>query len=572
MRNETKNAMERIFHTLSRHPFLSLTAMCVLLFFFGFCQKESMTAMSYVYAGIVMAVIYALLLFAGRLISDRKPALVIFITASVFTAVGLMLMRCYADSPALLLWMSLFLLAVLSTLMWLTNTLSDRNFILLMIAAGVMLRLTYDLYTGWRERQHDIGYFNWTWGHANYIEYWRDNGLKLPDFDVRTKFQYYQPPLHHMLMGWFFKLLESCGMENEKACQALQFLPFLYSSLIMVVCYRIFRFVKLRGMPLVIAMAILCFHPTFVLMGGSYNNDILSVLMMLLSVMFALRWYKEPTLKRIIPIALSVGLGMMAKLSGWMVAPAIAVMFLYVFVKNIKSWKRFIGQFALFGVICAPLGLWWQFRNFMMYQVPFTYVPVISDETHPQYYGDMSAFERLFNFGDGQLSYVYPAFTEHGDPYNEFNPTVGLLKTALFDEGDKGITSLNFPQISVTGPILFWVGVALALLCTVAFVMSMISKKSGLEGIVRVFFSVMALTMLLSYYLYSFSYPFSCSLNIRFCVPLIPLFIMGLGLLLRRFSGEKLSEKIFRYTSYGLTAAFAVMSSLVYTQVALPVV
>lgn len=571
MKTDTKNSLNQIFDIVAKHPFLSLSGMCVLLFFFGYCEKSSLTGLSYVYAGAVMLVVYSYLFMIRRVGGSFQKSLLFFLTAFLFTAGGLYIMKSYDNNPVLLLWMALFLLAALCLLMWGTGSLSERNFIILMIAAGVILRLTYDLYTGWRDRQHDIGYFNWTWGHANYIEYWRDNGLKLPDFDVRSRFQYYQPPLHHMLMGWFFKLLESCGMENEKACQALQFLPFLYSSLIMVVSYRIFRLVKLKGTPLVIAMSILIFHPIFVIMGGSYNNDILSILMVMFSIMFALRWYQKPTLVRIIPIAICIGLGMMAKLSGWMIAPAVAVLFLYVFVKNIKAWKGFIGQFAVFGVICAPLGLWWQIRNLILFDVPLTYVPVISDETHPQYCGDMSVFERLFNFGDGQLSYVYPAFTEHGDPYNEFNPTVGLIKTALFDEGDNGITSINFPQISFTGPLLFWVGVALALLCTITFVMSMLSKKTGLDGIVRIFFSAAALTMLGSYYLYCFSYPFSCTLNIRFCVPLIPLFIMGLGLALRRFSGNTLPERIFRYAAYGLTAAFALSSVMVFTQIALPI-
>ena len=65
----------------------------------------------------------------------------------------------------------------------------------------------------------------------------------------------------------------------------------------------------------VTAAAIVCFHPTFVLMGGSFGNDMLSVLFILLSLLLALRWYEESTLRRILPLAFSIGLGMMAKLS-----------------------------------------------------------------------------------------------------------------------------------------------------------------------------------------------------------------------------------------------------------------
>ena len=545
--------------------------MCILLFFFGFCAKENLTTLSYVYAGTVCAVIYGLLLIIGSICRSGKETLIVFLTATVFTAGGLFLMRSLDNSPALLLWLSLFLLTLFCVLLRITDTLSDRNFIILLIMAGIMLRFMYDLYTGYRDRQHDVGYFNWTWGHANYIEHWYKNGLKLPD-DAQIKiWQYYHPPLHHWLMALLLRILTTAGMEYNKACEAIQILPLLYSSLIMAVCYRIFRYVKLRGLPLIIAMAIICFHPTFVLMGGFYNNDILCTLFMLLSIYAALRWYQQPTLRRIIPVALCVGLGMMTKLSGWMVAPAIAILFLYVFVKNIKSWTRYIGQFAVFGIISVPLGLWWQVRDLIAFKMPLTYVPFLN-EKDPQYVGGLSVTKRLFDFGNGQLDFVYEAFTDpnFGAPYNEYNPTVALMKTSLFGEGQNAISDIHFPQIAKTGPILFWIGVILALVCFVSFFVMMLSKKSGLDGFHRVFFAVFALTMLGSYYLYGFKFPFTCSMNIRFCVPLIPLFAMGLGLMLRRMSGDSMPQKIFRYSACSLTAAFAVMTCVVYSQVGMP--
>lgn len=561
-----KNSLERLFHTLAKHPYLSVVSICILLFFFGFCEKANLTVGSYIYAGVVCLAIFAGLAFLGKIGKDLKENLVIFLLSAVFAGVALFLIYYTGNSVALMLWLFLFMLALFAVILKALDQLTPRTLVMLMIAAGIMLRFVYVLYTDSKSRQHDVGFWNWTWGHANYIEYWFNNGLKLPDFDVRSIWQYYHPPLHHWLMALLLKVLTLFGMPYETACQALQILPMTYSCLIMVVCYRIFRWVKLNGLPLIIAMGVLCFHPTFVLMGGFFNNDILSVLLMLLSVVFTLRWYKEPTLKRIIPIALSIGLGMMTKLSAWMPAPAIALIFLYVFVKNIKAWKRYIGQFALFGVICAPLGLWWQIRNYLAFHVPITYVPYLSEQD-AQYCGNMTAAQRLFDFGNGQLSYVYDAFTAYGAPYNEYNPTLGLFKTALFGEGTNGVSDVNFPQIAVTGPILFWIGVILGVLCFVSFVIMMIRKDSGLDMMSRVFFCVFALTILISYYSFCFKFPFTCTMNIRYCVPLIPLFIMGLGLLLKRFSGKSLSEKILRYSSIGLTIAFAVMVCVVYTQI-----
>jgi hypothetical protein len=291
----------------------------------------------------------------------------------------------------------------------------------------------------------------------------------------------------------------------------------------------------------------------------------------MLSILFALRWYREPTLKRILPIAFCIGFGMMTKLSAWMVAPAVAVIFLYVFIKNIRSWTKFLGQFAVFGVICAPLGLWWQVRNLIVFDIPLTYVPYLGGESI-QYVGNLSPAQRLFDFGGEQISYVYQAFLyeSYGATYTEFNPTLGLIKTALFGEGANAITNIHFPQITVTGKMLFWIGTALALLCFVGFVVMMFSRRSGLDGMSRVFFGVLAITLLGSYYLFCFQFPFSCTMNIRYCTPLIPLFAMGLGLLLQRFSGDTVPQRILRYGSYVLTTAFILMICVVYAQVSIP--
>lgn len=566
MRTKSKSSLERLFHQLALHPYLSVVGMCILLFFFGYCEKANLTVGSYIYASVVSLLIFAGLAFIGKLGKDTKESVIFFLFAAAFSGVSLYLIYYMENSVALMLWLFLFLLALFAVILKHLGQLDTRTLIMLMITAGIMLRFVYVLYTDSGSRQHDVGFWNWKWGHANYIEYWYNNGLKLPDFDVRSIWQYYHPPLHHWLMAILLRGLTMFGLEYEVACQALQILPMIYSSLMMVISYRIFRWVKLEGLPLVIAMGIVCFHPTFVLMAGFFNNDLLAMLFMLLSVMFALRWYRDPTLRRIIPIALCVGLGMMTKLSAWMVAPAIAILFLYVFVKNIKAWKRYIGQFALFGVITFPLALWWQIRNFLLFKVPLTYVPYLGDQ-NVQFCGNMSVTKRLFDFGNGQLSFVYDAFTDYGAPFNEYNPTIGLFKTAIFDEGTNGVSDVNFPQIAVTGPILFWIGVVLGLLCFAAFVIMMFRKDSGLDRLTRVFFTVFSATMILCYYIYCFKFPFTCTMNIRFLVPMISLSAMGLGLLLKRFSGNSLPQKILRYGSLALTIAFSVMVCVVYTQI-----
>ena len=119
--------------------------------------------------------------------------------------------------------------------------------------------------------------------------------------------------------------------------------------------------------------------PTFFILAGSVNNDMLSVLFSLTALMLAVKWYKNPTMSGILRLALAIGLGMMTKLSVAMVAPAVAVLFAVKFFQsrfsaalshNFPRLRR-----------SRSLGLWWGVRNLIKSGVPITYVPVISKKS-----------------------------------------------------------------------------------------------------------------------------------------------------------------------------------------------
>ena len=321
------------------------------------------------------------------------------------------------------------------------------------------------------------------------------------------------------------------------------------------------------GNPLIAAMAIVCFHPTFIIFGGSYNNDMLLMPFVMGAILWGLRWYREPVMRNIIPLALCIGLGMMTKLSGWMAAPAVAFVFIVVLIRHIKKPLRYIGQYAVFGVICLPLGIWWQVRNLITSQVPLSYIPNFGEQSF-MYSGNLPLTQRLFSFGNGQLDFVYGSITIVDAPYNEYNPTLGLFKTAMFDECANSINDVHFPPIHITGPILFWISVVLFLTAFVCFVVSMVRKSGNMDGAERVYFSLLFGVELVSYYLFALAYPHSCTFNIRYCMPLIPLCAMGLALVLQRSeSSQSALSTWFRRVMYAVSGAFCCMSYIVYTQV-----
>ena len=564
MENTVKRTPADLFGFMRRHPYLLTVLLCAMLLPFGYADRANINASSCVYLGVVAGIIAAGAIF---IFNFGKTLLERFILCAVILlciTAGMLIIGLVPQKTLAISLIALIVALAAALLLRRSNSLDDMTIIMLLILLGIAIRFVYILYTGSGDRQHDPGGWGTGSGHLGYIEYWNNENFKLPDFDVRTRWQFYHPPFHHWLMAILLSLLSALGVPYQTAIEALQILPMLYSSLTMIVAYRIFRLVSLKGKPLLAAMAIMCFHPTFILYAGAFNNDMLLMLFATAAIMWGIRWFRAPVMSNIIPLALCIGLGMMTKLSGWMVAPAVALMFLIVLIRNIKKPLKYIGQFVVFGVICVPLGLWWQVRNLLLYKVPLTYVPEIGTD-NIMYSGNMSLAHRLFSLGGG---YVYTAITYHDAPYNEYNPTVGLFKTAVFDEGSNSISNLHYPRITVTGPILFWISVILFLVCFVCFIAAMVKKSSGINGAERAYFSLIFAVHLISYYMFAISYPYACTFNIRYCMPLIPLCAMGLAMILQKSETSKKPAALwFRRIMYAITAAFCAMSWLVYTQV-----
>ena len=559
-----------LFAFMRRHPYLLTILLCAILLPFSFADRASIKTGGCIWFGILIGVIAIAAIFFYNIGKNLREKLLLSAITAASVAAIMLIIGVVENKTLAIAVIALIIAAVATLFLRATYEINDRVIIAVLILLGIAIRFVYVLYTGSGDRQHDVGAWDGAAGHLGYIQYWNNNGFKLPDFDVTTQWQYYHPPLHHWLMAALLSVLTAVGAPTPAAREATQMLPMLYSCLTMIVAYRIFRMIKLKGLPLIAAMAIMCFHPTFILFGGAFNNDMLLMLFVMSAIMWGLRWFREPKMKNIIPLALCIGLGMMTKLSGWMVAPAVAVLFLIVLIRNIKMPLRYIGQYAVFGIICVPLGLWWQVRNLIMFKIPLTYVPFL-DKGLAMYSGDMSVAKRLLDFGGNQLSYVYGSITLIGAPFDEYNPTLGLFKTAMFDEGTNSICDKNFPQIAVTGPILFWISVVLFITAFVCFVYMMIKRKNNpVNGFERLYFGLIFATHLISYYMFCLAYPFSCTYNIRYCMPLIPLCAMGLALVLQNTKDNKKPIATWlRRAMYALTAAFCAMSYLVYTQVGL---
>ena len=518
---EKKRAADVFLDTVLRHPFIFVALACVLLLPLGFAQFGHITTAGIVVEALVWMLGALALIAFGNIGGNVKTNIFLIVSTVVLTG-GFSLMTGVAHSHATVLFVPVGIgLLLFGAVLHRQNRLTADRVVLLLLLLGVVARYCYCLKYGSTEMQHDIGSFSGTNGHLAYINYWYENGLTLPVFDVTTRWQFYHPPLHHMLMALLLHVFVMMGMPLDWAQEAIQILPMLYSALSMVACYRIFKLVHLKGAGLVTAMLGVCFYPTFIIWSGAYNNDMLATLLMLLSMLWTLKWAQKPSFSRILPIAVCVGCGMMSKLSAWMVAPAIAMVFLWVFIKNIKKPLPYIGQFAAFGGVCVPLGLWWGIRNLLTFHIPITYVP--DTNMNVMSVAHVPTAQRLFDFSFQQFTYPFEAFTMFGAPYNEYNPMIGLLKTSVFDEYNQG---WNFNEMATAFVLL---AALLAVLGLIGLVWFLLKKNAETDAMTRLFFVVILVTVLVSYYLFCFQFPYVCTENIRYCMVVIPILSLGLG-------------------------------------------
>ena len=406
------------------------------------------------------------------------------------------------------------------------KSIKNNATVFMLFITGFIARWFYILYTSIYDRQHDVANFDID-GHYGYINYIMNNGL-LPDFDPRTVFQFAHPPLHHLLCAWWIKLMTNVfGASIEEAAESLQYLTLLYSTVLMYVAYRIFKHLKLEGMPLCVAMAVICFHPTFIILSGSCNNDMLSIMLMAVSLLFAIKWYQGEKWRDFILSAVVVGLSVMTKSSSVLVAVPIGVLIVVKLINKIREHdiKRTVLQILSYGCISLPIGMWFHIYNLIRWEVPLFFVYPMN-ESLPMFVGNVPVLKRLFDFSPSQLSSVYQQWTTYNEAgeqitTNDYNPLISLLKTSDFGEFIGNHTFDARPEYNAVAVILFYSGAILAI-GSFIYMMYNLIKKRGTVYIERLALGAFFIAMIISFYVTSFKYPFECTMDFRY-IPLTAL-------------------------------------------------
>lgn len=451
-----------------------------------------------------------------------------------------------------------------------SKRLTDNTFVFMLIFLGVLLRCSYVLLSGLYDRQHDAGAYTGMGtsfvnpGHIGYIEYIY-KFHKLPDINPYELFAYYHPPLHHILSYVWLQLNIWLGVSEELAFENLQILPLLYSCLCMLVTWKILETLKIMGRGLFIALSFMVFHPATIIMAGSVNNDMLTILFMSLTILGTLNWIQNKDLKHLIPLALYIGLGMITKLNSAVLAIPVGLIFLMHFISVIKGKNKteilkWIKNYCIFGVVVIPIGLSWIIRNLIRFgEKPGVPVP---GETSPMYTAGFSLWQRL---GIPSLADWHFDFPFHPISAKACSNTwVIMFHTSLFAE--EYPTDLS-DILLVLCQITFLLAVILGIATAVLLIAVLFSQNTDLET--RIFLLTGYIIMLISFAAFVIIYPYTCSSDFRYVAICLVYISIALGLgnryflhMFVDFTGflEKAVPAIMHIINYGIIAVLVLIN------------
>ena len=439
--------------------------------------------------------------------------------------------------------------------------LSHEALIVLIFAAGFILKLGYVLYSDILSRQNDVAVFEegtYNFFHSGYILYIRDN-FALPNGDVREMGQFYHPPFHYFVSAVFLKAYELFLPKGTQNYEVLQALSLLWSQFAVIMIYKNVKLLGVSKEGSTIAALILSAFPTFTILAGSINNDILSILLFFTAFYFGLKWYKEGSWKNIVISAVATGLGMMTKLSVGLIAFPLGFIFIVKLFKALKAKKeggKTIANLAVFGLISAPLGLWYQIRNYLMFKVPLTYL--LRSDNRYQDVSRYSPVQRLFGFYGFPIEDYYIKLGSDGE--QDYNIFITEVKTLLFGEE-------NYRDdftMSMAGYALLIALLIMILAAAAGFVITIIKAKKSADLWEEIAMVILAVTQVGSIISFSLKYPHICSMNFRYSTPLVlcgVLFYAKIADIKLRGENKDLVTKITR----AVAVAFMVFAVIFYT-------
>lgn len=382
-----------------------------------------------------------------------------------------------------------------------------NKIIILICILAFIVRLAYIIKIPITDKQHDI---DGEYEHVSYILTIYETN-KLPD---TNQGQFYQPPLHHIISAVWLKLFDGLVKDSNTLLESLQVIPLIYSMILLFIINKLLRELKIKSKYNILILTLMAFHPTFIILSGSINNDMLSILLIFYTIYRLIKWYKKNNILNIIILALSTGFAVMAKTSGAIVSLPIIYIFILQFYREIKKEKqkgktiiKYFKLYFIFGIISLSIGLCYHIRNYILFNQPILYVLDINMQE--LYVGNYSLIER-FGIISKEIFYMY------ADPWSNYNIPTYLLKTSLFGEW-KWNQEIIFQYIY---SLALYSNIILIIISIISTIKVLILKNKK-NVVYKNLFFLLYIFNIISFISMNIKLPYGCSMDFRYIVPSI---------------------------------------------------
>lgn len=421
----------------------------------------------------------------------------------------------------------------------------NKVFVIILFLA-LIIRMVFIIKYPLKQAQHDVNGVN---GHLDYIEtIYKKN--KLPS---TNQYQYYQPPLHHFISAMWLKVFSKVIKNYNTLLESLQFVPLIYSMILLIVVDKMLKELKIKDKYKNLILVIMAFHPTFTILSGSINNDMLSILLIFCALYELILWYKKSDMVNTIILAIVTGLAVMAKTSGAVVSLPIMYIFLLQFYRAIKKGDKrkvfqYIGMYCVFGIISLSLGLWYPIRNYILFKQPILYI--LDPNNKKLYVGDQSVWSRFIPFSKEIL-------IQYADSYEHYNIPTFLIKSSLFGEWSWS-TNYLCKYIYMLAIV---ANIVIIIFSIIAMVKEMMSTRKR-DLIYRNIFLLLYFFNIISFISMNIKLPYGCSMDFRYMVPTIFIGMYFIVLQSRKLQ-NKAKNKLMYKTLMQITIVLVVASNFI---------
>ena len=437
----------------------------------------------------------------------------------------------------------------------------SKKICFVVLLCSLLLKLFYGLAVPFDISPHDLWEVSdWntvTIGNLGYVQFlYRVRAL--PNF---FDGQFYHPPFFYILSALIMGIVYGPTNDISLAFEWIQEFNLIIAFLVSLYSCRLLELLNIKGLRLVAGTIFFCGLPLLYNMGACINNDCLMSLLCVMTVYYVLKWEKKYSWADIIKAALSMGLAMFTKTSAGLIAPAIAVFFIYKLIKPgeaDKKRKTIILQYLSFGIISIPIGLFWIVRQKIKCGMPFNYImmPLIDKTQEVDAISSASLWQRL----------GFPAWHQMTNPYTDYsnfdnssNIWGQFIQSTLFDEEIFNDSVIFFKVISI---ILIWLFASLMIFLVLRLISFTVSKKASLQS--KLLLLGIFAVLMLSFIKFCFEYPYVCTMNTRYIYCVFPVLITAYGLSPKLIFEKSSADTVIEKIEFLALSVFGVLCAVLY--------